>query len=95
MGGPAPIRRHPGSYTPGIKTAVSIPDQLFERADALARQLGKSRSQLYREALLEYVARREPGWVTQALDEVIEATDADQDPWLDAAGRRALERSEW
>jgi hypothetical protein len=45
--------------------------------------------------LLEYVARREPGSVTQALDEVIEATDADRDPWLEAAVRRALERSEW
>ena len=40
-----------------MKTAVSIPDQLYERAEALAQRLGKSRSQIYREALADYVAR--------------------------------------
>ena len=53
-----------------MKTAVSIPDDLFRRAEDLARRLGKSRSQVYREALAEYVFRREPRSVTQALDEV-------------------------
>ena len=78
-----------------MKTAVSIPDRLFQRAEALARRLGKPRSQLYQEALLEYVARREPESVTEALNELAEATAAGDDHWLDTAGRRALERSEW
>jgi predicted transcriptional regulator len=47
-----------------MKTAVSIPDDLFRRADELASQLGKSRSELYREALADYVARRDPKAVT-------------------------------
>ena len=83
------------SYTPGMKTAVSIPDDLFERADALARRLGKSRSQVYREALAEYVFRREPRSVTKALDELAAALAGETDPWAVEAGRRALERSEW
>jgi antitoxin MazE6 len=49
-----------------MKTAVSIPDSLFWRAEQLARRSGKSRSQLYREALAEYLARREPDPVTGA-----------------------------
>ena len=48
-----------------MKTAVSIPDDLFRRADELASRLGKSRSEIYREALADYVARREPGAVTE------------------------------
>jgi len=44
-----------------MKTAVSIPDELFRRADELGRRLGKSRSQIYREALADYVALRDPG----------------------------------
>ncbi len=78
-----------------MKTAVSIPDRLFQRAEALARRLGKSRSQVYREALTEYVLRRDPQSVTSALDEIVDETGGETDRWLDEAGRRALERSEW
>ena len=78
-----------------MKTAVSIPDNLFRRAEDLARKLGKSRSQIYREALTEYVLRRDPQSVTSALDEIVDETGGEKDRWLDEAGRRALERSEW
>lgn len=78
-----------------MKTAVSIPDPLFERADALARRLGKTRSQVYREALAEYVVRREPRAVTTALDDLVQALGPDIDPWVTTAARRALQRSEW
>ena len=78
-----------------MKTAVSIPDRLFERAEALARRLGKSRSEVYREALAEYVARREPDAVTIALDKVVEDIGAGVDEWAAEAARRALEQSEW
>ncbi len=79
----------------GMKTAVSIPDDLFRRADDLARRLGKSRSQVYREALSEYVLRRDARSVTRALDNVVDEVGQQADPWLDAAGRRTLQRSEW
>jgi len=78
-----------------MKTAVSIPDELFRRADAFARKFKKSRSQVYREALAEYLARREPNAVTAALDAVIADVGAEIDPWAAAASRAALERSEW
>jgi predicted transcriptional regulator len=78
-----------------MKTAVSIPDDLFRRADVLAQRLGKSRSQVYREALAEYVFRREPRSVTLALDEVVGELGPGSDAWLDEAARTALQRSEW
>lgn len=65
---PGANRRH--SYPRGMNTAISIPDDLFRRADELATYLGKSRSELYREALADYVARRDPRAVTSALNEI-------------------------
>jgi predicted transcriptional regulator len=78
-----------------MKTAISIPDDLFRRAEDLAQRLGKSRSQVYREALAEYLFRRDPRSVTAALDEIADELASGHDAWLDEAGRRALERSEW
>lgn len=78
-----------------MKTAVSIPDELFSRAEEVARSTGKSRSQLYQEALSEYLLRRDPEAVTQAMDEVLAGVDPHVDPWLTEAGRQTLERSEW
>jgi pimeloyl-ACP methyl ester carboxylesterase len=82
-------------YTRGMKTAVSIPDELFRRAEELAERLGKSRSQVYREALSEYLARREPRAVTSALDELVAELGAGSDAWVEQAARRTLERAEW
>lgn len=78
-----------------METAVSIPDELFARADALAARTGKSRSQLYRGALAEYVARSEPGAVTKALNEVADEITSDPGRFAETAGHLTLERSEW
>jgi metal-responsive CopG/Arc/MetJ family transcriptional regulator len=78
-----------------MKTAVSIPDKLFQQAENLAQRLGKSRSQIYREALAEYVARRDQDAVTVALDGVVQDVGDGIDEWAAGAGRSALERSEW
>ncbi len=78
-----------------MKTAVSIPDDLFRRADELAGRLGKSRSEVYREALADYVARRDPGAVTRALDAIADDLTAEGDAFVTQAARQALERSEW
>lgn len=78
-----------------MKTAISIPDELFSRAEEIARKSGKSRSQLYQEALTEYLLRRDPGAVTQAMDEVLADIDSEPDPWSIEAGRQTLKRNEW
>jgi predicted transcriptional regulator len=78
-----------------MKTAVSIPDDLFARADALAGRLGKSRSEVYREALADYVARRESSVVTAALNGVADELAAEGRGFVAEAARRTLERTEW
>jgi predicted transcriptional regulator len=78
-----------------MKTAVSLPDDVFRDAEQLARRLKKSRSRLYAEALAEYVARHEPEAVTRALDRVALQVDSRPDPLVAAAARRVLEDTEW
>jgi predicted transcriptional regulator len=78
-----------------MKTAVSIPDDLFRRADEVASQLGKSRSELYREALADYIARRDPQAITAALNGLADEVARDRAGFMDEAARRTLERSEW
>jgi metal-responsive CopG/Arc/MetJ family transcriptional regulator len=78
-----------------MKTAVSLPDDVFRAAEAQARRTKKSRSQLYAEALAEYLARHAPDEVTEAMNRVLERVKEPKDPFVSAAARRILERSEW
>jgi len=78
-----------------MKTAVSIPDDFFARAERLARRTGKSRSRLFRDAIREYVARHAREEVTEAMDRVCADLGPATDEFVSLAGRRALERSEW
>ena len=78
-----------------MKTAVSIPDQVFEQAERLARRTGRSRSHIFSSALREYVARHSPDEVTEAMDRVCEQVDERGDQFVARAARRTLERSEW
>jgi hypothetical protein len=82
-------------YTLSMKTAVSIPDGVFEEAERLAHRARRSRSDVYSAALKEYVARHSPDEVTEAMDRVC-ATIGDQpDTFVSTAARRVFERSEW
>jgi metal-responsive CopG/Arc/MetJ family transcriptional regulator len=78
-----------------MKTAVSIPDDVFEGAERLARRTKKSRSQLFSDALREYVARHAPENVTDAMDRVCAELGHTTDEFVSSASRRVLERSEW
>lgn len=83
-------------YTSGMKTAISLPDDLFRAAERQAQRARKSRSQLYAEALAEYLARHAPEEVTEAMNRVVERVgQPGPDLFLVAAGRRAFERTEW
>jgi metal-responsive CopG/Arc/MetJ family transcriptional regulator len=79
----------------GMKTAVSIPDDLFEGAERLARRTKKSRSRLFRDALKEYLARHTPDQVTDAMDNALAELGATDDRFVSTSARRILERSEW
>ena len=79
-----------------MKTAISIPDDVFASADQLAQRLGVSRSELYARAVAEFVAKHEH----QTLTERLNAVYGTQSPGLDrplrrAKGRTLRRHSEW
>ena len=78
----------------GMKTAISIPDDVFAEADLLAKRSDLTRSELYSRAVREYVARHSPDRVTEALDRVVDLVGPDNDFAVEA-GRRILEDTEW
>ena len=53
-----------------MKTAVSVPDEIFSQAEQLAAHLDMSRSELYSRAVSEYVCRHSPDTITEALNRV-------------------------
>ena len=82
-------------YTLGMKTAVSVPNEVFERGERLAKRLKMSRSELYSRALREYLARHAPDEVTAALDALCEELETGAEDFAREAGRRVLESSDW
>ncbi len=78
-----------------MKTAVSIPNDLFEKVERLTRREKRSRSEVYAAALNEYVARHTPDEVTEAMNRVCEEVQSESDDFTRTASRRILERAEW
>jgi metal-responsive CopG/Arc/MetJ family transcriptional regulator len=78
-----------------MKTAVSIPDEVFAEAERLARRLKRSRSDIFSRAVAEYVARHSPDRVTEAMDRALADLAEPADSFASTAGRRTLARAEW
>jgi len=78
-----------------MKTAISIPDDIFKVAERLARRTKKSRSQLFSDAVREYVARHASDDVTDAMNRVCAEMDPQPDNFTAAATNRILKRAEW
>jgi metal-responsive CopG/Arc/MetJ family transcriptional regulator len=78
-----------------MKTAVSIPDEVFKEAERQARRQKISRSRLYSRALAEYLSRHAPDAVTESWNRALSEIDERLDPFVRTAARRALRRVEW
>ena len=78
-----------------MKTAVSIPDAVFARAERFARRMKKSRSRIYSDAVAEYLARHSADDVTDAMNRAIGEAQDDERGFATAASRRTLKRSSW
>ncbi len=79
-----------------MKTAISIPDAEFEAAERLAKRLRVSRSQLYRRAITDFVARHAETRVTDKLNEVYAdpSESALDDAWQQAQAT-SIRTEEW
>ncbi len=78
-----------------MKTAVSIPDDVFLRAEELAGQTNRTRSRLYSDALGEYLARHGTDVVTAGMNEALAGINEHPDAFLTSASRSVLAKSEW
>jgi len=68
-----------------MKTAISLPDDLFHKAERVAARLKVSRSELYARALAAYLREHDGDQVTRAIDRVLQG----QPPLLDPVLARA------
>jgi metal-responsive CopG/Arc/MetJ family transcriptional regulator len=57
--------------TLGTKTAISIPNDMFDGGERLARRTLRSPSRLFTDALREYLVRHAPDKVTESMDQAI------------------------
>jgi metal-responsive CopG/Arc/MetJ family transcriptional regulator len=78
-----------------MKTAISLPDELFEAADSLAERLGVSRSELYARAVSEYLAKHRHEDVTERLNQVYADEPSGVHPSLRRAQARSVDSGEW
>jgi len=79
-----------------MKTAVSIPDEVFAGAERLAHRTKRSRSDIYSAAVREYVARHSSDAVTDAMNSVLDKVGGNGgDAFVSLAARNTLEQVEW
>jgi metal-responsive CopG/Arc/MetJ family transcriptional regulator len=78
-----------------MKTAVSLPDELFQMAEASARRLRVSRSELYAKAIAEFLKSQQAATITERLNAVYSKQAAELDPGLHLAQLESLEKEVW
>ena len=78
-----------------MKTAISLPDTLFEQAERVAKVMEISRSQLYARALQAYLAKHDPESITKAFDAVYENEPSEMDSVVMQLQIASLPKEEW
>ena len=78
-----------------MKIAVSIPDDLFNEAERLAHRSKKSRSEIYKLALQDYVARHSSDKLTEAMNRACAETDEKADEFASRAAQHILQHVKW
>lgn len=90
-------REYNRGYTSVVKTAISLPDEVFEEAERLAKRRGISRSELYARAVAEFIKEERFLGVRERLDSVYgaEPSDSRLDPVLGEIQARSLPKEVW
>lgn len=78
-----------------MKVAISLPDPIFSAAEELAQKLRVSRSQLYAQAIEEYLDKRHDSAVRERLDAVYSVVPSTIDPDLVTAQQGAIGHEAW
>ena len=78
-----------------MKTAISVKDQLFVRVEKFAKRAKISRSQLFCEAVEEYLDKREADEIRANLDAVYAKEDSSVDPVVLKMAMMSLPEDGW
>jgi metal-responsive CopG/Arc/MetJ family transcriptional regulator len=78
-----------------MKTAISIPDTIFSRADLFARRRKMTRSALFTVAVDEYVQHHRADDITGKLNEIYAKEDSTLDPILERLQTMSLPKEKW
>lgn len=78
-----------------MKTAISLPDKVFREAEHFARRTKKSRSQLYAEAITEYIARHSSNEVTDQINEICDRLAPMDEAFRKKAARKVVAAETW
>lgn len=78
-----------------MKTAISIPDQIFNEAERVADELKISRSELYTKALAAFLWQQRVDRMTKKANEVYAKVPSNLDPVLMQMQMISLPREEW
>lgn len=76
----------------GVKTAISIPDETFERVEKQVADLGISRSEFFARAAQRYLAELEGESITAQINAAIDAgaVDGELERAVTEHGRRMI-----
>ena len=78
-----------------MKTAISVPDEVFEAADRTAKKLGVSRSELYSTAVHEYIERHKMEDVTSRFDDLYASDSSELDEYLGQMQSQSMKKEDW
>jgi len=77
-----------------MKTAISVPDETFDRVERWAKRLGVSRSEFFARAAAHWADELESSDLTDAINNAIDAGGDDDTEFVGEAARRTFDRSD-
>ena len=78
-----------------LKTAISIPENIFLEADETAKVLGLNRSRLYAAAIAEFLEKHREGSIKEKLNEIYAHENSQVDPIINKAQMTGLAKEDW
>lgn len=78
-----------------MKTAISIPDNIFQAAEQYAKSHGVSRSKLYSEAVAQFLEKHSKDQITQRLNELYSDQSSEMNETITTLQLNSLEKEEW
>lgn len=78
-----------------MKVAISVPDPVFQAAERFAKERGIPRSQLFSEALKEYLDHHGPETITAQIDRVYDTENSELDESFIRAQSSMMKDETW